>query len=417
MVLFSVLFTRFIGASFVNYPRIVKLTALLTGVLICLLSTVLSSKWRLFDTLEILLPKVEYLSLVCCLIWICFFISLTFSPKDWLLVSLVIYIVSIAIVSRLKPRFPNDAVVLLAGITLGKAAKTLFHKKNAMLSNRDERRLIALCCNSASLLVFLIIILTFSSFWHLDLQPTLYQGPRWMGFWNNPNEYGSLMAVGTVLCIAQVADARTLRYANSHYNVSIILVAIAILVAGLAFSYSRGAWVATTIGLLYLLKKRVHCGWYFVASGVMLVGIVILLFWNTTSDSSPWYVKRLDIGRPSVQHRVAAWRGGLQMMMDYPFGVGWGNPGEVYRKRYTPPEGGAAAIETNDYIMLGAQLGIPGLVFFTLYMWLTFRRKSDDASQIACQAGALVMLIAFWFDGGLFKIASTCVFWILLELG
>jgi len=27
------------------------------------------------------------------------------------------------------------------------------------------------------------------------------------------------------------------------------------------------------------------------------------------------------------------------------------------------------------------------------------------------------MLVAFWFDGGLFKLATASVFWILLELG
>ena len=39
------------------------------------------------------------------------------------------------------------------------------------------------------------------------------------------------------------------------------------------------------------------------------------------------------------------------------------------------------------------------------------------ALQTACRAGALAMLVAFWFDGGLFKLATASVFWILLELG
>src|SRR5258706_7572609 len=43
----------------------------------------------------------------------------------------------------------------------------------------------------------------------------------------------------------------------------------------------------------------------------------------------------------------------------------------------------------------------------------------DEASQLrcVCRAGALAMLVAFWFDGGLFKLATASVFWILLELG
>ena len=40
-----------------------------------------------------------------------------------------------------------------------------------------------------------------------------------------------------------------------------------------------------------------------------------------------------------------------------------------------------------------------------------------DSSKTACRAGALMLLVAFWFDGGLFTLATASVFWILLELG
>jgi hypothetical protein len=41
----------------------------------------------------------------------------------------------------------------------------------------------------------------------------------------------------------------------------------------------------------------------------------------------------------------------------------------------------------------------------------------EIGNQIACRAGALTLLVAFWFDGGLFKLATAAVFWVLLELG
>ncbi len=43
--------------------------------------------------------------------------------------------------------------------------------------------------------------------------------------------------------------------------------------------------------------------------------------------------------------------------------------------------------------------------------------RTLDSTKVACRAGALAMLVAFWFDGGLFKLATAAVFWILLELG
>ena len=36
---------------------------------------------------------------------------------------------------------------------------------------------------------------------------------------------------------------------------------------------------------------------------------------------------------------------------------------------------------------------------------------------LALGAGAIVLLVGFWFDGGLFRMATAIPFWILLELG
>lgn len=38
-------------------------------------------------------------------------------------------------------------------------------------------------------------------------------------------------------------------------------------------------------------------------------------------------------------------------------------------------------------------------------------------NRVACRAGALVLIVAFWFDGGLFKLPTAALFWMLLELG
>jgi len=40
-----------------------------------------------------------------------------------------------------------------------------------------------------------------------------------------------------------------------------------------------------------------------------------------------------------------------------------------------------------------------------------------DLLKTTCRAGAIVLLVGFWFDGGLFKLATASTFWILLELG
>jgi O-antigen ligase len=157
-------------------------------------------------------------------------------------------------------------------------------------------------------------------------------------------------------------------------------------------------------------------------------------------------MKRLDSSRGSVQHRVVAWKAGFEIMRDNPFGVGWGKTVSTYQEHYSPPENGATAITTNDYLMLGTQIGIPALLCFFAYIAMQLgmgqriwkkteiaeetargdarpttldigRWTSDAQLRIACRSAAIVMLVAFWFDGGLFKLATASVFWILLELG
>jgi O-antigen ligase len=207
--------------------------------------------------------------------------------------------------------------------------------------------------------------------------------------------------------------------------------------------------------LLYLARAYRKFKWRYVLPGIAVLAAAAFFFWSATPDNAPWYVKRMDFGRPSAQHRVAAWRGALEMMRDHPFGVGWNRAEEIYRNNYSPPEDGGAAITTNDYLMLGTQLGWPGLICFSAYAALCFRNRphlvatdmrrlhlksaesqpphvgcygstgetpggtpdETPALRCACRAGALAMLVGFWFDGGLFTLPTAAVFWILLELG
>jgi hypothetical protein len=242
---------------------------------------------------------------------------------------------------------------------------------------------------------------------------------RWSGICDNPNTYGMLMGAGTLLAIALLVSNR---------HLAIILVsAILMMGTGLVMSYSRGAWLGTTIGLLYLANSYNKFNWrslkFLLLSAFCFLVLlsVVCFFWKNTSDSAPWYIKRMDLSRPSAQHRVAAWKAGFEIMRDHPMGVGWGNTTDVYQKNYSPPPDGALAITTNDYLMLGTQLGIPALLCFLAYVALCFRKlrmqNAECRIKTACRAAVLSLLIAFWFDHGLFDLPTAVVFWILLELG
>ena len=196
------------------------------------------------------------------------------------------------------------------------------------------------------------------------------------------------------------------------------LVAAGFMARGLLHSYSRGAWVATGCGLSYLIGSgiwRLGSGFSKTESGrdhltpalvllphpasghplpsdgrgkggegesrscrscrswlakswllisVILISVFVLSFWHLRQTE--WHPARraLSAVNPvdfSWRNRVAAWEGALQIMAELPwFGAGWNHPERLYENYYLASRlQESAAIQMNDYLMLGATLGIP----------------------------------------------------------
>jgi hypothetical protein len=438
---------RKVGAAFLccKLKSLIKIALLLAVVSACLFGYILNSKIGAFRECETTLLSVQWMLLVCIVAWCGTFLFLTFNRKDLLLIGLLLIAIAMYFIGEAASSRAVDALILLAGVTLGRGTRFFVGDEVTSLISKPEK----LETRNQSetpyvvsyFLVGLVVLLAFSSWWHLDMAGA-YHGPRWMGLWDNPNIYGMLMGVGFVLAVGLFALTLTLSHPmgegmsrGTRALLIFLFIAAGMMGVGLFFSYSRGAWAGTAVGLLYLAKAHGKLKWRWVMLGAGLLALGILLFWGRTADNGPWYLKRLDFSRPSAQHRVSAWRGALQMMRDHPLGVGWNKAVETYDSDYSPPKGGAAALTMNSYLMLGTELGLPGLLCFVAYVGLALKqksevrsheseslqqignRKSEIGNRTACRAGAIVLLVAFWFDGGLFDLPTASVFWILLELG
>jgi hypothetical protein len=442
-----------------NWRGNINVTLLLMIVALCLFEFILHRQSSIFCNFEAALLSLQWMLLLCLVIWCGAFHFVTFSSNDLPLVGLLLIAIAAYFIGYAESSRAADAVILLAGVTMGRGTRFLLKNGNS-LEVRDISKLQTPNFEFRIFLVGLVGLLAFSAWWHLEVARNIYPGTRWTGLWDNPNIYGMLMSVGVLLAVGLLANGRWKLEDGEKRKVEsgkwkllsvFLLIAAGMMGVGLFFSYSRGAWLGTVIGLLYLAKAHGKFKWRFVLLIIFVVSMVVWFFWNATPDNAPWYVKRMDFGRPSAQHRVSAWRGALQMMRDHPFGVGWNNAVETYDKNYSPPENGAAALTMNSYLMLGTELGIPALVCFVAYIALRLgvgkkphltlslspsvgsgegMAREDtrpttldmghgtlDATQVACRAGALTLAVAFWFDGGLFDLPTASVFWILLELG
>ena len=310
------------------------------------------------------------------------------------------------------------------------------------------------------IILILLTLLLASAFWQSEGERKFqYLGIfRRTGVWDNPNTFGLLMGVAAIL-----VGGQAIQFSNSEPQMGsskrqrrlwILLWCFAAIAcgAGLFKSYSRGAWLGTAIGLGYQLWSKAQSpkpkasrqGWRLMHSfPLLLLSIAILSFWQFRfTEWSP--ARRVfsvaNVNDFSWRNRVTAWQGAIRMMADRPFvGFGWRQAEKVYEERYRSPElENGAAIQLNDYFMLGISAGVPALICFVAYVGLSLRSRACsvfrvpytwvagrgvseehalDWMRMVCRAGAIVLLVGFWFDGGLFKLATGSVFWILLELG
>jgi hypothetical protein len=411
--------------------------------------------------------------------------------------------------------YPSSArslqmLTLLAGIVVGKACAMCVN----FSSSADEIKRSRAFHRLTVVLTMIVGLLTIAALYQPNSGPAYayHDIRRWTGPWDNPNLFGLLMGTGAVLAAGLglgrcgMEDGRS-RMANKIWKgkfsksllILLCLTAVILLGRGLYHSFSRGAWLGTAVGMAFLVAKSeighrkpemfCHVSWikqnrlplFAIALSVFVVG-----FWQLRFSKLQSAQRIASVANPndfSWRNRLDAWQGAARMMIDKPLtGFGWGEAESIYAKLYctTAPDE-SAAIEMNDYLMLGISGGVPVMLCFIGYValaltgkserWITQKLGTDEAHSkprsnrgddaqtsgicenmeppnvgcyslkgisceshasvspssilylpssvyltTTCRAGAIVLLVGFWFDGGLFKLPAAVVFWTLLEL-
>lgn len=320
-----------------------------------------------------------------------------------------------------------------------------------------------------TVLGILIFLLALSALWHPERGlEFFYRGQqRWTGPWDNPNLFGLLMGTGLVLAVGMVVlgvgclvsgegrDHRTSNVQRSTFKFArwVLLVvglgAVLLCGIGLVKSYSRGAWLGTAVGLALLSFQVIRCQesggvtclvaiWVrrnFLWLSILAVALFVIGFWQLRHTELPLLRRVFSVGNVndfSWRNRVAAWQGAGHMMWDKPLvGFGWSKAEKIYGNEYRAARlEESAAIQMNDYLMIGISAGVPALICLLIYILPTLCRVAhaanrspfnqlsifDQQHSITVGSGAVVLLVGFWFDGGLFKLATGVGFWVLLEL-
>jgi hypothetical protein len=364
-------------------------------------------------------------------------------------------------------------VIFLLGAAVGQVLTTLAAGYNPGIASNKLIRLII-----HVFIVFFVLLSIWHKGEGFSL--TYLSRSRWSGPWDNPNTFGLLTGAGTILMMGTIVQSPKSKGQITptsepgtptaelwrRAKAVLFLVALLFMARGILHSYSRGSWIATLFGLGYLVWRivqnpqseiqsdlskermvqspefllytcisRLKENWLLFC--VILFSMLALVFWQFRQTD--WPPARRTFSSVNAddfawRNRVTTWEGAFQITAEHPwFGAGWNKPELLFDHYFVPPKlTESAAIEMNDYLMFGATVGIPALFCFGMYIWLSLvggvkaenRRQNEERGiaesdwlKVVCRSGVIVLLVGFWFDGGLFKLPTASTFWILLELG
>ncbi len=233
----------------------------------------------------------------------------------------------------------------------------------------------------------------------------------------DPNIFGSFLAGSLVLTLPIALETR--QWTKRLLASGCILAGM----AGLAFTFSRGAWVGFVAGLLVvLLFSRVSPALKIAL--VVVAGVVVTVFLIRFVDPTFVQTKILDVSsNRSFLFRIYMGASGLRMFLDHPMGIGPGNYPLVF-PLYRPAFVNVGLVESHTaYITVLTEAGIFGFLGF---VWLILRFglgtlrvavKAPAGQLQALAVGSLAGGVALLIQALTYSLETSKFLWLTLGLG
>lgn len=235
------------------------------------------------------------------------------------------------------------------------------------------------------------------AFWFDPLfAPSALHG-KWRSFgtFGNPNWAGEYLAMALVVTMGRLASAWSLARAA----------ALALIAAGLAATFARGAWLACAIGMLAMLltwRGRISRNRLIAVAAAALAGMVIVAILALRPDMFQYLANAA-----SIRGRFWLWYVTVHMILAHPLGVGLGQ----FEVRFAEMQ--AHCFQTdfgrrflssasfplqahNDYLQIAAEAGVPALLAAVALAFLIVRRGralSTDGAALGFWAAVVAMTV------------------------
>jgi len=247
--------------------------------------------------------------------------------------------------------------------------------------------------------------------------------------WRQANDFGSYLVVGVpvLFCILSLIvngqrekiSQETTGFSFLSWPLINILVALIFLLSliCLGLTYSRGAWLAFAVSMVFLSIKNIK-KFFFIVLFLFIFGII---FVPGMMDA------RADLNSLhrffENNNRILYWRGALEIIKDYPiFGAGL-NTYSLVRSQYNLDWGG---YPHNGYLHMLAEIGFLGFFSF-LWVIFTLMRNAIKSLSIFRIASLKILFLgflsglsaflfhAFW-DTTFYSVQLASLMWIIMGL-
>lgn len=234
----------------------------------------------------------------------------------------------------------------------------------------------------------LLTLLVFSHAWLViqnqdrltsDVRAGAFRGGYFLG---DGNDFGWSLVITFPFAIYLF-----MRYRSALMRIALVA-AMALFLAGIVGTQSRGASLAVGAGLLYYLlfisNRRL-------ISATLISGIVVVVL----SYAPEQYFSRMEtLSNPeaesSAMGRIRAWQSATQMALDHPFtGVGAGNFSSAYGRFYFPEDASSRrwlSAHSIYFLVLG-EYGFPGIVVMIWIIAANIRSNSASARMLTGVGG------------------------------
>lgn len=239
------------------------------------------------------------------------------------------------------------------------------------------------------------------------------KSPRAGSTFGNPSALAAMMTLVIPIAIVLVA---TVDWKKKFFAAGCLV----ILFVGLGFTFTRGAWLGTALGLVVLmLDRRFH---------PTLLVVVLVLALTAPGPVLSRVGQSTQLERGEISSRFDFWKASLLITEKRPIlGVGTNNFPLSFSRLPVPETANRTAIHAHNVLLtVLAENGALGLVVFLLLLGTTFsvalRRRRDSTDPIASlyRLAIVAGLVAYFghqmTDSMLLEPSLNAVMWILIGI-